>query len=453
MKPQRRLERDDPADIGAAMVAAAHAAGVRVFERRDGSVECAAWFRGGDGARKLRIWQSKGAAHDIVTGTTYNGHTFARAIGLSSLDELMRRHGRTTSAPTTKTQARSQTERAAAVKREPQIPSEDTVSLAWKNALESAGFDESPAGRWLAQRGIPAHLTRSGFVTLDAGMADELQAAPARGFLLQHVDTSLVAPIRSASTGAVCALQVRAFDKKANPKRVFVGRMSDEDGTPRAYGRPDLAPSASVVVLVEGMADTFAAEAMTAGVDGLQVVGADSAGALSKIATWLQGHSKARVVIVRHVDKKEQGEGVGQAAADEASKILGVRAVHLGWAPFAKALRTLRVDMGPLVADGFDLADVLRVAKDSRADFDRVSLAFLDALQVKRTALPSMTSRPGRAGFRAPKRTPSAALDDLALLTPSLDDLVKQVLTPSLDDLAKEVRPLEDLIDEIWGIR
>lgn len=367
------------ADLGDAMLAAAlQHASKRGRARKDGAVDVNAWWRGGDDLH-VRIWPGTGAAHDLVEQRTYSARDFARvALGMT-LPEMMEHYGRTSSTP--------RPAPPASTPPEPQRPSPEAVGAAW-DALCSRRTHESPAARWLDARGIPAALAWSGFATLDASAVRDLAASSAHRsrWLGRYVDAAIVAPIRSARTGDVVALQARAFDPASpDEKRRTIGKLSDEDGTPRAYGRPDRIGSAALVLLVEGLVDTLAADVLASYADRVIVVGAVDAGGMPKIAAWLAAHSTAPVVVVRHLDGVET-DGAGQAAADEAVRLLGKRARHFAWGRvddepgFLARLLSLGADARPRLKKGFDLGDALALAADEDVRASTVAASFLAAI-------------------------------------------------------------------------
>lgn len=360
-------------DYGEAMLAAVRACATNIKERSNGTVlDFNAWWRNGDDL-SVRLYIQRCVAHDIVTGKRIRPTDLARELGLS-LPAFMEQYGR--SIPTQRvlrTTTRSP--------QEPQRPSAPTVAFAW-DALRGHRTGEDLAARWLAGRGInPAHI-RSGFATLDAPAVVALADAPAVGWLRAHAGSAVVAPLRSMRSGEVSALQARAFNPSSpDQKRRTVGRLKDDDDTPRCYGLPLAANGARLVVLVEGMLDTLAAESLTH-LAGVAVVGADSAEGLVRCARWLASTAKpARVVVVRHLDDVK-ADGIGQVKADEAIRIMGPRASHFQWAAFARALRP-HIDLAPHLDAGLDLADVMRLAHEAGLD---VRGTFLDVIDPTRGA-------------------------------------------------------------------
>lgn len=273
---------------------------------------------------------------------------------------------------------------------EPESLAPSVYRAAWE-ALKARQAADIAAARWLDGRGIPAHLTRSGFATLDRPTASALAAGPAAPWLAYNVGGAIVAPIRSMQTGEVAALQGRVF-VVSDPdfKRRTIGKLRDPDGAPRVFGDVSALASARVVVIVEGLADTWAGEALTSGVDGVVVIGADSANALPAVAERVRF---ARVVIVRHLDRPDavdnDKQGAGQKKAREALEALGRRGSAFPWTAFRRAL--LRLGAGEVAVDetgsrrivtppGFDLAAALELARGAAADFAHVQLAFLSAI-------------------------------------------------------------------------
>lgn len=268
------------------------------------------------------------------------------------------------------------------------------VGALWSACQERA--DTAAAIEWLQRRGFPLDIHRraeSGFALLDAPLASAIRGRVADDWLDAHTGAALVAPLRSARTNTVEALDLRAFrPRDEQDKRRSVGAlpstfapvMTDEDGTPRGYGFAGAATRASLLVLVEGMADTLAGEAFLRDDAGAVVVGAHSASQIPAWARYLAQSEQrpGRVVVVRHLDKLSQGaSGAGQKKAGEAVEILTqarARAVPFKWGPFLREL----VESPQGIGDGFDLADALRLACSQGRSFDDVRAAFRRACGV-----------------------------------------------------------------------
>jgi hypothetical protein len=174
-----------------------------------------------------------------------------------------------------------------------------------------------------------------------------------------------------------------------------------------------------VALLVEGMADTWAAEALTAGVDGAAVVGAVNAQAMPDVAKLL---SSRRVIVVRHIDEPDAGEvnklGAGQVEALEAVAALGDRGESFNWPNFRRALLALGVDTRP-TPPGFDLAAALEMTHAKGVDFDDVRRAFLSAIG---EAAPPIASKPDTKPQPALSQPP-APPDDAVVVDDTIESL------------------------------
>jgi hypothetical protein len=265
-------------------------------------------------------------------------------------------------------------------------------------------------------------------------------------------------------TGEVAALQGRALVvSDPDAKRRTVGKLRDSDGAPRVFGDVAALPSSRLVVLVEGMADTWAGEALTAGVDGVVVIGADSASALPLVAERLQA---PRVVVVRHLDRPDVVEvdkqGTGQKNAREALEVLGRRGVAFQWPAFRRALFALGAATRS-VPPGFDLAAALELARG--ADFADVQRAFLSAIgEAPPVKLPGLVapSKPSprrvSAASPAPAATPAVAPIVQTPTRAAVDDVVegRRIARAALTDDGWDVGEVESLfetIDRLWGPR
>jgi hypothetical protein len=348
---------------------------------------------------------------------------------------------------------------------EPERPAPGAVRAAW-GALYARQSDDSAAARWLDGRGVPARLTRSGFALLDRQAASALGDAPAWRWLSDHAGNAVVAALRSMQTGEVAALQGRALVvSDPDAKRRTVGKLRDSDGAPRVFGDVAALPSSRLVVLVEGMADTWAGEALTAGVDGVVVIGADSASALPLVAERLKA---PRVVVVRHLDRPDVVEvdkqGAGQKSAREAMEVLGRRGVAFQWPAFRRALFALGVETRP-TPPGFDLAAALELARAASADFADVQRAFLSAIgEAPPVKLPGLVapSKPSprrvSAASPAPAATPAVAPIVQTPTRAAVDDVVegRRIARAALTDDGWDVGEVESLfetIDRLWGPR
>lgn len=351
-------------ELGAAMLACARAH-VDVKERGD-HADHAAWWRGGD-SPSVRVWPSRAAWRDIVTGEAGGARDYAAMVGLS-LRELMQRYSVFT---------------APVALSRPAAPVKDWWTTARVTATLSQQDHASPlCAEWLASRGWPAtHVRlpratlewphrRLGDTTLIEWVADTLTAA----------GPSLVATLRSARTGQPAALALRHVKPPAGHTKATTVpgcRLADADGAPRGFASPHLALTAPLFVLVEGLPD-----AMTAAACGLTCAGAVSAGELTaRWLPWLRG-ACGRVVVVPHL---------GDAGDKDTSKadktcVCGMRYLHV-CPTCGVGLQSSRAVVDGLRAAGVDaalldwprlhalsgayaardLADVVPVVRDWRA--------------------------------------------------------------------------------------
>jgi hypothetical protein len=264
-------------------------------------------------------------------------------------------------------------------------------------------------------------------------------------------------------TGKVAALQGRVFSvSDPDFKRRTIGKLRDPDRTPRVFGDAAALASARVVVIVEGMADTWAGEALTAGVDGVVVIGADSADAIPDVAERVKS---ARVVIVRHLDRPDVVEadkqGVGQKKAREALEALGRRGSAFLWPDFRRAMLALGVDTRP-TPPGFDLAAALELTHKAGVDFAAIQRAFLSAIG-EAGKLPGLVApKPSPLRVSAPPvplvrhpTEPVAPIDQSPTRGP-VDDAVKgrRIARAELAAVGWTDDETEDLtatINRIWG--
>ncbi len=322
-----------------------------------------------------------------------------------------------------------------------------TIAAEW-GALESRQTADSAAARWLLGRGISAQLVRSGFAVLDGATVGALRDAPAIGWLRYNVGAAIVAPLRSLRTGGVCALQGRVF-KVSDPKfkRAVVGQLRDGDKTPRVFGDVKHLRSARVVVLVEGLADTWAGEVLTAGVDGVVVVGASSAEAMPDVAAWLAENTSAHIVVVRHLDNPDAVEadkqGVGQKKAREAEEVIGRRGSRFHWPNFRRALLAIGVDTRGPVPPGFDLAAALALC--AGVDTIAIQSAFRGVLPKQPLPRLDVSSSASHRRVTAPPAPPPAPV---AVIIHN-DDVVEGRRIAGAE-LGIDVDHLFATIDRLW---
>jgi hypothetical protein len=271
----------------------------------------------------------------------------------------------------------------------------------------SAHAARSPsAAEWLLSRGIPPGAISSGIVRLDRQGASTLAGSVSRDFLEQP-GGAVVAPLRSASTGAVGALHLRVTNATdPHLKRRTVGAKTDPDDTPRGYGRVDRLPTAPVVILTEGLGDTLAAEALTDGAD-VAVVGVDGASTLPAWGAYLGTlPHRPRVVVVAHLDGDSiTAEGTGYRRALEAATAGGAVASWaelVGSLPARQQLAMLQRMASPR---GWDLGDTLALCRDDLAAL-RAAFARAVGLPPPREQPPHQTQPEPAGAATGPAPTP-----------------------------------------------
>ena len=355
------------ADMGEAIEAACLRLATKKGKNK-GKVLVNAWWRSGDGLA-IQVNVETGCAYDYVEGRSYGAKAFADiACGLSLVD-FMATYGRLSSAPS----------RVAVIEnRKPQVPAESVVASTWATMASEGPSPEILA--WLASRGIDLAAIRSGVAMLTPDACTSLSSSSCAGWLRFNGRSGIVvAPLRSASTGDVSALQCRAISPATTKenKRRFVGETTDFSGTPRAYGFPHLVVAGSTVVLTEGMADTWAAESLLP--PDVVVVGATTAGSMVKLAPFLK--QAKSVVVVRHMDALS-GDGAGQRGAKAVVDALAGVSSHFHWPDFLQSLLPLGFDALPHFASGFDLSDACRLCLGAGVDVGALARAFASAIGI-----------------------------------------------------------------------
>jgi len=339
-----------PEDIGQAMLAVARSHADKVKERTVKGAKVAdfnAWWRGGDDLN-ARLFIDVGAVHDVREGVTHNGKDFARLCGLSFV-EMMEQAG-----PAAGGEGAQQRRDAAPRKDEAALLPED-VHKAW------ATLEPDGAEPWLLERGIPSPLAmvESGFALLSEEHADRLPSSVrwwAQRKLREH-GPAIVAPIRSARRNLVCSLHLRF--KSGERLHLLNASMADE-GAPLGYGFASAAARAELVVLTEGMADTWVGEALARTTSHAVVVGAVDVAGFSKWAPYLAKHGSGRVIVIPHLDTDKQSGTlfISEHASEAVASMRRRRATLWNW---PRVMDALEPD-APDIYRARDLADVARLA-------------------------------------------------------------------------------------------
>ncbi len=375
--------------MGDAMLAAVRDRATTVKEHRDGTVDFNAWWRDGDDLN-VRLWPSKGAVHDVKTGETMNAKTFADvALGLS-LPEMMAHYGLLDTAADRLNRARVPVVDAPVelqANHEEQKPAPD-LSAAWARIVEG-DFHHTPefavavdggaarAARWLVGRGFPDDVR--GLVEFTTLAPEHLAELP--DGMARHAEAMgrehgpcLLAPLRSVADNKVRGIHCRPLDGSAG--RHLSGSRLKTDAGPTAYGLAGAARRMGLVVLTEGLADTFAAGAWLRG-HPAAVVGAPDVAGFGRLAADLVEHplEGRRVVLVPHLDDDKKLRDKA-AAAVRLMREAGIRSALFDWPGFLDSLKAAgEPDAFKVVRD---LADAPKHAQS--ATWEALRTIFLDTL-------------------------------------------------------------------------
>lgn len=354
--------------------------------RGEAVLDSNAFWRGGDDLN-ARLYLAKGVVHDVKLDVTMKAVEFAREVLGCTLTEMMAQFG--PGSTRTVPARRVEIEREARTDERPPYD----VPRGWKHILERVATAQAAPDVALAfyvERGFPRNLrdlTLSGFELLDERLARELRDHFNSPWFAAHKRAAVVTPMRSASTGRVERIDVRAFKPLGKDKRKCVGKHRDDDGSPRGYGWCHEARRGELVVLLEGAADNLAAEAMLhEHFPRAVAVGAHSAGELSTWASWLVERGfKGRVVIVPHWDGASiSADGAGQTSAAAAAQILFKAKTPVAlfrWDTFGRALIPHGLNIRPHMEAGFDLADAVKLAAGASIAWPTLTSAFIQALE------------------------------------------------------------------------
>jgi hypothetical protein len=330
-------------EIGLAMLAQIRTRADKVKERTVRGAKVAdfnAYWRGGDDLN-ARLFVDKGAVHDVKEGRTYNGRDFADLCGMT-LPEMMEAAGLV-----------SEEERAPKASTTPDALTPDEVNAAW------AKLRPTGAEPWLLARGIPSPLSsvESGFAYIT-----EADACPSsvRWWVRQQLEErgpAVVAPIRSARRPLVCSLHLRFL---SGGRRHLLRAPLTDEGAPVGYGFAHAAARAELVVLTEGMADTWVGEALARDDPRVLVVGAVDVAGLLSWGRYLSEQGRGRVVVVPHLDKDKAGRLVINDNAVVAVKEMRRHRPAALWS-WPRAMDALE-PTAPKIHQARDLADMARLA-------------------------------------------------------------------------------------------
>jgi hypothetical protein len=364
-----------PEDYGRAIEAAvlSHAS-PKCVKRKGDRVWFNGFWRGGDDPNCVAHCRD-GNWSDMKTGEHGIARDFAALAFGISVTEFMERFG-----PGQGPRAIRDERPRAPVARCPW-----DVDALWDRILGAMPDPRSdPATRWLtAVRGFPPQadaVVASGHASVSRGQVG-LFPGKLRRWIARRVEITshmIAAPIRHAGTGRVENIQFRTLVQPTDPDdngRRFLpdAFLSDPaDGTPYGYGDPYRALRADVVVLVEGMADTFAAEGFLRDHPECAAVGAISASTFGHWARYLRKKTRGQVVVACQLDKPDaKGMRVGIERAAElvdTLRAVGVPCSFFDWSRFLWAAGDARADVK-------DLGDAVQ-----RFGWDSAKAAFVATL-------------------------------------------------------------------------
>ena len=374
----------DASQLGAAMVAAARSNAASFLQRRDGSVEFNAWWRGGEHL-KVRVWPDRATWKDIKSSVGGGARDFAQAALGCSLAEMLERYGSGEVQPAARAPV-------AVERRSLWAPGE--AQACWFAHLKTTTPTQMDGVcRWLLKtRGIsmppasgmvPTQVERIPAVPLQGEKHPTVQAWAAEQE--QRGGRSVLLPLWSTA-GTVEGLVMRfARPALGAKKSLNLKGLTRRPGHPVAFGYPHRLKRAVAAVVVEGAPDLWALEALFAehlvpvgfgeGRAGISVLGVDGNGGLRDMVKPLAAAGLREVVFIPQLDKV--GVESMHATATELAK-LGTAARLMGWEPLLRAAIGCGVADKP---DGLkDLADLTRAAHQMGVGFDAVRNALFGAI-------------------------------------------------------------------------
>jgi len=301
------------------------------------------FWRNGD-KQNICAWLNKATWHDAKTGEGGGCKEFAKVAFNQTLPEFMERFGRTISIKTFK---KTTPAKAFVIK---------PIDEIWSQLFEKSNNRSSQAEQWLEKnRGFdsPRKFIGSGFASLEKD--DVALFHPQHHNFIKHrlsLGPQIIAPIRNVFSNKPQNLFFRTISdvNKSDKSRLLPhsGGWSEQDGSLRAFGFPQLIQDFSKLILCEGMADYFAIECLLGCDENFLAIGASNAAALNNWATWFSTVKyKGNVIILYQLDADQFGKisthGVGQLNATKALKILlqnKVSASLFKWANFLRRIKT-----------------------------------------------------------------------------------------------------------------
>ena len=338
------------------------------------------FWRNGD-KQNVCLWTDKATWHDAKTGEGGGCKEFAKIAFNLSLKEFMDRFWQNTQ-QTKELNSHKQISNSLRRDQSSTIETDKLWSLIEKNDLLIPDL----ATQWLHEvRGFssPRSTIGSGFANLtrhnEIFFHQHIHFVRRR----QNIGPHLLVPIRSVNSHKVQNIFFRAISNVAKEEKsrllTGAGGWNDQDGSPRAFGFPNLTFDFPNLVMCEGMADYFAAEYLLYGDEKFLPLGVPSASALPKWAQWLKSiRYQGRVIWIYQLNVNSNGihaSGIGQQNATRASKILregGLRSELFRWHEFLRRIPKL-------VRIPNDLADVYSIVKDNQHELSKIFLSLYSA--------------------------------------------------------------------------
>lgn len=373
----------DASQLGAAMVAAARSNAASFLQRRDGSVEFNAWWRGGENL-KVRVWPDRATWKDIKSSVGGGARDFAQAALGCSLAEMLTRYGDGVVQPAARP--------PATVARESLWAPGEAQACWFAHLKTTTPTQMDGVCRWLLKtRGIPAppasgmvptQVERIPAVELPGDTHPTVQAWAAEQE--RRGGRSVLLPLWSTA-GLVEGLVMRfAKPPPGGKKSLNLKGLTRRADRPVAFGYPHRLKRAVAALVVEGAPDLWALEALCAPYlalascydrNGVAVLGMDGNAGLKDWVKPLASSGLREVVFIPQLD------AVGldsMKAAAEAVAALGTSARLMGWEPLLQETLGCGVANRP---DGFkDLADLTRLAHQNSVPLDTLRNAFFRAI-------------------------------------------------------------------------
>ncbi len=336
----------------------------RFIKAVDKKIMFNAFWRNGD-RQNICLWLDKATWFDMRNKEGGRCKEFAETAFNLSLPDFMAQYGHSF----------VKVASTIALKKTTPIKLSKSVHQIWTQLQQKDVQKADNAARWLIeQRGFenPRFHIGSGFCNLDS--SDVPLFEPQHHSLIKQrisLGSQIIAPLRSVHSEQVKNLFFRATTNvsKDEKSRLLTGAggWSEPDGTPRAFGFPNLIPDFPNLILCEGMADYFAAECLLRENEKYLPIGASNAAALMMWAEYLARIKYAgQVIVVYQLDSSHDGsvsvKEIGPSKAIEAMRIFkdsGIKANLFNWLLYIENTTTQPSKINDL-ADSLSLESINR---------------------------------------------------------------------------------------------